>query len=176
MKNLFSLFVVVFLSYGTLAAQDKTFGVSVGYQYVGAVVDGGGYSGFDGASGYYIGVFKNFHVIEKLSFQPEVAFSQTFSQSESMSQIMLPMLLKYEMTQGFSVQGGPLMGIALEESPGIKSFGVAFAIGAAYDFSELLFFSIRYAFGASNQLEDQVFPGVTGRYNYFQAGLAYRFL
>ena len=174
MKNLVSFVLVLILGIGAIKAQDKSFGFSFGYQYVGAVVDGGGFSGFDGASGYYIGVFKNIHIVEKLSFQPEVLFSQAFSSGEKMNQIMLPLLLKYEMSEGFSIQGGPLVGIAIESVPGVKSFGIAFAIGAAYDFSESMFLSVRYAFGVSNQLEDQVFPGITGRYNYIQAGLAYR--
>ena len=176
MKNLLSFVAIFLLGLGVIKAQDKSFGVSFGYQYVGAVVDGGGFSGFDGASGYYVGVFKNFYVVKKLSFQPEVLFSQAFSNGEKINQIMLPIMLKYEMTQGFSVQGGPLVGIAIESVEGVKSFGIAFVIGAAYDFTESMFLSVRYPFGVSNQLEDQVFPGFSGSYNYIQAGFAYRFL
>ena len=175
MKKFIYLLVISFFYFGTIKAQDNSFGVIAGFQNVAAEVDGNGLSGYDGSAGFYVGVFKSFALVEKLSIQPEILYSHVFQDDESIGMIIVPALFKYFLSEGFSIQGGPMLDYTIDSDEHEKALGISFAVGAAYDFNEKLFLSARYAFGATNRL-DETFYGndFTGRLDLLQIGLGLR--
>lgn len=179
---------VAVLGFTTINAQedtsssstDVTFGFKAGYNSFIARASADGNSATANASGFYFGVFADIEVSEKFNIQPELQYVLVSEDGGSGDLLVVPILGKYKVSEEFSLLAGPQLDLILnEDSEGIKKFGIGLALGLAYDIDEHFFLDIRYSFGLSDRLEnaeeDFGTSDVNVKFNYFQAGVGYRF-
>ena len=210
MKKITLLIACVFMVV-TVSAQ--TLGVKAGYN--GSKVSFGGNSMdmFDDLfeadvknnmnSGFHIGVFADFELADKFVIQPELVYSSqgtTLKVEESgnwtkmkinTNYLNIPIIAKYEIFEGLSVNAGPQFGFLLG-SPSMKmkwntagekgsqdggnldrdylnTFDFAIALGFEYDITDAIDVSARYNIGLTNLDEVE-----KSKSNVFQISLGYK--
>ena len=142
----------------------------------------------------YIGGLVEFHLTDRFSLQPEVFYSgQGFDLDDDFNEfdaefqvgyLQFPVLAKFYIIQGLSVQAGPQFGIKLHEeadydlfdrggdveTDAFEDFDFQFTGGAAYTFDFGLFVEVRAAFGLTEVIED------SEAHNFvFSTGVGYKF-
>lgn len=175
MKNIQFVFLIFLIS-GFSQAQQVDFGIVGGLNY--SNLDNFFDDNDEPLPAWHLGVIAEFHVAEKLSFEPSVTYSvegerTTLGDLETDVElyfINVPMHIKYYIFDNFSIHGGPQIGFYVdgdfnERSPErIRSFevsnntGSSFAAtgGLAYDFDSGLFIKATYNHGVTD-----VFKNVT---------------
>jgi opacity protein-like surface antigen len=174
MKKVLFIAVIAMLGLGKVSAQEITYGATVGFHNLGVNVKGFGESDSDSASGYYVGFFAEFKILEKFSVQPEIHFASVIEDSESTNELIIPIMAKYYVSEKFNIQAGPQLDFLLEDTEGINKFGLGLALGAGYDVTEKIFVATRYSFGVSNRISDAP-SGISSKFNTFQIGVGYKF-
>ncbi|WP_289662785.1 porin family protein [Flavobacterium panacagri] len=125
--------------------------------------------------GYQVGIFSEIKTDEKFGIQPELLYSThgaknkfvedgiAYNNDIKLSYLNLPILAKYFVTQGLTVQAGPQIGFLMHaEEKGLNitdhvktiDFGLNFGIG--YNFLEDCSVDLRYNLGLSNALDFHV--------------------
>ncbi|MFT5257082.1 MAG: opacity protein-like surface antigen [Arenicella sp.] len=173
MKKVLFIAVVVF-GLGKLSAQGSNFGITAGFHNLSLKIDGLGMTESESSQGFFVGVTSDFSLSDKLSLQPQLQFATSSQDGDSVEQLILPIMLKYHVTEKFNIQAGPQLDYVLSDSEGLNAIGFGLGFGAGYDFSEKIFVSTRYALGLSNRLEDAP-SEISLKLNTFQIGLGYRF-
>jgi hypothetical protein len=174
MKKIFIAVGFVLVCAINLMAQGLGFGIKAGANISNTNISSDQYS-LDTKSkfGFHGGVFVTFMFSDKLGVQPELLYStqgseydeSTFDGALSMDYINIPVLLRYNINEMFSVHVGPQFGIlvkAEEEINGntedikddFKSSDVSAAFGVEVDLPAKLGFGARYVIGLSNVLAD----------------------
>jgi opacity protein-like surface antigen len=159
--------------------------------------------------GFYLGAVSELKISEKFSFQPELVYSSQgvkniYSETlngvtshhhnhDVMSYIQVPLLAKYYLTKGLSLEVGPQLGVLLDATNKdevtingvetkaqrdfkneVNAFDFGVAAGVAYDITRGLFVNARYNAGLTN-------VGKSGQYydgsknSVMQVGLGYKF-
>lgn len=186
-KNLITSLVVVALTTLNVAAQNVTFGAKAGLNLATLTGD---IDGVKTLPGYHVGAIADIKLSEKFSIQPELLYSleggkSSFSYEDEVTLLKtkeryelgylnLPIMAKYYIADGLSLEGGPQIGyllhanghydikanfgdeISIDESgkENIKDFvekinvGVNFGLG--YQLKNNLFFQARYHLGLTN--------------------------
>lgn len=173
----FIFFTVLFIFCFIVNAQDNqsnssdiSFGLKGGLNF--AMIAGDDTDEFDGRIAFHAGAVAEFQISEKFSFQPELLYS---SQGDKMTSegmdvdfkldyLNIPLLAKYYVAEGFSLEAGPQIGFLLSskaEAGGVSvdikdlikgiDFGVDFGVG--YKLENGLNFAARYNLGLSNIVE-----------------------
>lgn len=173
MKKVLFIAIVVF-GLGKLSAQGSNFGITAGFHNLSLKIDGLGMTESESGQGFFVGVTSDFSLSDKLSLQPQLQFATSSQDGDSVEQLILPIMLKYHVTENFNIQAGPQLDYVLSDSEGLNAIGFGLGFGAGYDFSEKIFVSTRYALGLSNRLEDAP-SEISLKLNTFQIGLGYRF-
>ena len=171
MKQFCIITVIALLSIVFVNAQNVQFGAKAGVNF--ASINGDDTEEFDMRTSFHVGAVAEFLFSEKFSLQPELIYS---SQGAKMSDegfdfiiklnyINLPIMAKYYVTEGLSLEVGPQFGLLLSakaksefdgesEEEDIKDdlndfdFGINF--GAGYKLENGLSFTARYNYGFSN--------------------------
>lgn len=180
MKKLFLTAAAVF-ALTAVNAQDITFGAKFGVNLANA--DAGDFD-TDVVTSFHIGVTAELPISDKFSVQPELLYSiQGASLTETITEdkyeylyklnfINLPIMAKYYVTQGLSLEAGPQIGflvkaevetdftdsddssnnvsITTDLKDYYKSIDFGFNIGAGYKLESGLNFTLRYNLGLSN--------------------------
>jgi hypothetical protein len=176
------LSAVAILAFGFANAQDDAkstssdmkFGVKAGYSSTNFTGDA---DGGDARGGFYIGGLVDFTVSEKFHVQPELMYSTEGADEAGVDYLRLPIMAKYYVAEGFSLQAGPEVAfkIAAEDDfvdEAVKSIDFGLGFGAGYELASGLMFDARYNLGLSNISDIDGFDfGNAG----FQIGLGYRF-
>lgn len=210
MKRIF-LTVIAVLAIGSMNAQEIKYGVKAGLNistFNGDVAD------FDVKSkaGFHIGALVEIKLTDKFSIQPELlysmqgaktefSFSDEFSSASEKNDIKLgylniPIMAKYYVAPGFSVEAGPQIGFLLSAKneytahyfigeelsdsgerdikDATKSVDFGFNFGAGYDFTDNIFVQARYNLGLTSTSENAIneFDPKNG---VFQLSLGYKF-
>ena len=180
MKKQVILIAVAIFSFGVMQAQDIRFGAKAGVNF--AKLTGDAIEDADGRTGFHIGGLVEFLLSDKISLQPEILYSQQglqtkgndgfggeFESKLKLDYILLPVLVKYYITEGFSVEGGPQIGFTAKseqefsDEDGTETFdlkdsvsGTDISIGAGlgYRLTNGVFFQARYMFGVSDVADD----------------------
>ena len=191
MKKLLFIAVIAILSSLNVNAQETpsstketSYGVTAGFQstyfelslknVTENVVD---------AEGFFIGLFAEFPLSEKFSIQPEFHYSSATNDGESLDNLILPVFLKYYITEKFNVMSGLQFDYFTEKDlGGIKRFGLGLGIGLGVDITDSILISSRYSFGITNRIDKSEFiddfidlSDLSAKTNIFQIGLGYRF-
>jgi hypothetical protein len=205
-KNILFMFLAIFCFMAN--AQDEptngsdiSFGLKGGLNF--AMIAGDDTDDFDGRIAFHIGAVTEIPISDKFSFQPELLYS---SQGDKMSidgmdidfkfdYLNLPLLAKYYVAEGFSLEAGPQIGFLLSskvEGNGvsidikdvIKGIDFGFDFGLGYKLENGINFAARYHLGISNIVEDngtilgeEIDASDTKNYNnVFQISVGYFFL
>ena len=159
MKKFLLLAVVTVLGFANVNAQEIKFGAKGGLNF--ASVTGDNTKGIDVVTSFNFGVVSEIPVSEKFSFQPELMYSgQGYSFNDNtieLSYLNIPLMGKYYLTKGLSVEAGPQVGFLLaakNEKTNVKDsfntfdFGVNFGLG--YKLDNGLNFGVRYNMGLTD--------------------------
>ena len=196
MKKIIVTVAAVF-AFGFANAQETKFGVKGGVNFAnfaGDVEDNSTKVGFN------VGGFVEIKVSDKFSVQPELLFSTQGTQTEftesgitvkakaNLSYLNIPLMAKYYVADGFSLEAGPQVGFLTSakykaESGGneveedakddFESTDFGFNFGAGYDFTTNLSAGVRYNLGLSNIAKDSGDDKVTN--TVLSVSLAYKF-
>ncbi len=183
MKKLLVAVIVTVLGLSSVNAQKDAFGLSAGYSSLivkaKASYQGDSDSDSDSAGGFYIGLFKEFNIDEKFTIRPEFQFAVYSSDGDNSSELLIPVMFKYEVARSFSLMAGPQFDYLLDDdADGLNKFGLGLALGAEVDLTEKLFLNLRYSFGVSERLEDDEILApveLDARFDTFNLGLGYKF-
>ena len=166
MKNIF--FIPMFLfGIGTaqVEAQDVQFGLKAGVNL--ATITGDVSGDFDSRTSFHLGILSEIEISEMFSFQPELLYSSQgikddiFDEKIKLDYMNIPLMGKYYISEGISLEAGPQIGFLLSaksdidgEEEDIKDslkgidFGLNFGLG--YKMNCGLSFGARYNIGLSN--------------------------
>ena len=199
MKKLLLTAAAVF-ALTTVNAQDITFGVKAGINFANTNVSDSD-ENLEGITSFHFGGVVEFSVSETFSIQPELLYSAqglqqkeefegfTFESKLKLDYINIPIMAKYYVAEGFSIEAGPQVGFLLsanqefefdgdsEEEDVKDDFkGIDFgaAIGLGYRLDSGLNFSARYILGLSNIAEDTE-GDFSVQNNVFQVSVGYFF-
>ncbi|RZJ50533.1 MAG: PorT family protein [Flavobacterium sp.] len=147
------------LGFTNVNAQKIHFGIKGGLNF--STVTGDDTESIDYVTSQNIGLVSEIPISEKFSFQPEIMFSrQGYSFDNdvvALNYLNVPLMGKYYVTKGFSVEAGPQIGFLLSaenEKTDVKDsfntfdFGVNFGLG--YKLENGLNFGVRYNLGLTD--------------------------
>ena len=169
-KVLFAAIAV--MASGASNAQDMKFGVKAGLNNTNFTGD----ADSDSQTSFYIGGLVDFTMSDKFHVQPELMYSSEGADEAAISYLRLPVMAKYYVMDGLSLQAGPELAfkIGADETvdEGTKSLDFGLGFGAGYELKSGLFFDARYNYGLANISDVDGFDvGNAG----LQFGLGYRF-
>ncbi|WGD34343.1 porin family protein [Olleya sp. YS] len=191
MKKLLMIAAVAVFGLTSANAQDVNFGAKAGVNF--ATITGDDTDGIESKIGIHIGLVAEIEISENFSFQPELLYSaqgaqDDYSESENINgftysyteeakakldYIILPLMAKYYVADGFSIEAGPQIGFLVKSEEEVSfsetingqtesgtesadtddftsgvDFGLNFGLG--YKLDSGLNFSARYNLGLSN--------------------------
>ncbi|MGQ7946614.1 porin family protein [Flavobacterium sp. WC2509] len=183
MKKILLLAVVTVLGFTNVNAQEIKFGAKGGLNF--ASISGDNTGGSDVVTAFHFGVLSEIPISDKFSFQPELMYSgQGYSFNHNtiaLSYLNIPLMGKYYLTKGFSVEAGPQIGFLLSaknEKTDVKDsfktfdFGVNFGLG--YKLDNGLNFGVRYNLGLTD-INDLPNSSSNNKNGVFQISVGYFF-
>ena len=175
MKTLLSGLMLATICTAGLHAQGIDFGVKAGVNVANQKITGDYEPDTKAKIGIHGGVFVTWMFSEKLGIQPEVLFSAQGSKDKDDSYdysivtnyVSIPVLVRYDINDMFSVHAGPQFGVlvsAEEEFNGdsqdikddFKGTDVGIALGAEADLPANFGVGLRYIFGVTNVLKEEM--------------------
>jgi opacity protein-like surface antigen len=191
MKKLLFIAVIAILSSLNVNAQETpsstketSYGVTAGFQSTSLKVSLKGLSDIvEDGEGFFIGLFAEFPLSEKFSIQPEFHYSSATNDGESLDNLILPVFLKYYVTEKFNVMSGLQFDYYTDKDlEYFKKFGLGLSIGLGVDITDSILISSRYSFGITERIDRSEFiddfidlSDLSAKINVFQIGLGYRF-
>ncbi len=160
MKKYFFVLAAMLVFAVTANAQEG-FSVKAGYNNVSLDVDGFG-SASEG--GFFIGAGYQFEIDEQWDIEPSVLYSVV----EDLNSLYIPVMVKYEIAENFSLQAGPQINYLLEDAIDDGKFGLDLAVGAGFNFTENFFAEARYGFEIARDIDGL-------NINTLSIGIGYRF-
>jgi len=212
MKKLLFTAAVAVLGFSNVNAQEVTFGAKAGLNFA---TFGGDAEDADALTSFHLGGVAEISFSEKFSVQPELLYSMQGASAEdsysefgysgsseyevNLSYISVPVMAKYYVAKGFSVEAGPQIGFLVsakadsdytesfegevtytesEDGVDVKDdfnsidFGLNF--GAGYKLDNGLNFAVRYNLGLANIAKDAG-DDYSVQNNVFQVSVGYFF-
>lgn len=185
MKKIFVLLACVVMTSSVFAQDYKPFsyGVKAGLNL--STFSGKDVSGAKIKPNFYAGVVTEFRISNLFAVSPELMYSgegakykfENKNYNFNTSNLNLPVLAKFYVTKGLSLNVGPQFGYVLgAKADGEKvdkdfynKFQVAAAVGATYNFGKL-FVEARYNYGFTKFMKE-----AKNNANAIQVGLGYKF-
>lgn len=184
----------------TAQEEDVRFGAKVGVNL--ASISGDNTDGFDGRTSFHLGSVVEIPITDKLAFQPEVLYSSQGAKLENtllgvsvktttkLDYINIPLIAKYYVAQGLSIQAGPHIGFLISAKSKIETigtdnetdiddniksidFGLNFGLGYQLDMG--VFFDARYSLGLSNINDTATSDDIKQKNSVIQLSVGYKF-
>ncbi len=188
MKKIFLTAAAVFaISFAN--AQDVKYGAKAGLNISSATGDTQIFGDLSSKVGLQLGGFAEIKISDKFSIQPELLYSAqgakskyfevdgldtyTYKDTQKLAYLNIPVMAKYYVAEGFSLEAGPQLGFLLsaeieenetfegettttstDNKDDFNSTDFAFNLGAGYDVAENINLGIRYSIGLSNVLKN----------------------
>ena len=182
------LLVAIVCGFGLSAqAQGVDFGIKAGVNFAN-VTDA---SELSNRTGFVAGIFAGGKLNDNLGIQADLLYSQQGAEFEfgdfNLDYVILPVVLKYYVSQGFNIQGGPQFGIVVNDDVnatilgeiiddlGTADFDISGVIGLGYDLPMGLRVSGRYNFGLTDVPDDDRFA-TSGKNSVVTLAIGYSFL
>jgi len=202
MKKFLVFIFIALLGLLNVNAQEIKFGAKAGVNF--ATVTGDDTEGVKGRTSLHVGALSEFVISDKFSIQPELLYSAQgakyeevgFKETIKLDYLNLPIIAKFYVADGFSLEAGPQVGFLLSakgkvEAEGdsvevdIKDFvkGIDFGLnfGVGYKLPSGINFGARYILGLSNINESDSFDpdfnvgDVKNQNGVFQLSIGYFF-
>lgn len=167
MKKLMFFAAIAVFGLSNLSSQEVTFGVKAGVNF--ASLSGDDSDGLDSKTSFHIGGVAVIGISEKFAVQPELVYSAQGAKESfegididyNIDYINLPVLAKFYVAEGFSIEAGPQVGFLMSakvEAEGesvdlkddLKGIDFSGAIGVGYKMDSGLNFAARYNLGLAN--------------------------
>ncbi len=177
MRKLILVAVIAVMGLPTMNAQDIQFGAKAGLNFATITEE----NTTDITTDFNFGLLAEIPISEKFSFQPELIYSGQGSSSVILSYINVPLIGKYYVVKGLSLEAGPQIGFLLtaeNEDTNVdaknlfKTLDVGFNLGVGYKLNNGLFFNARYNLGVTNISNVE---GVTTENRFVQLTIGYFF-
>ncbi|AUC76517.1 porin family protein [Olleya sp. Bg11-27] len=166
MKKLLFITAITIFGFTNAQAQEVEFGAKIGANFTSIYGDTNDNVELI-TSVINFGVYSEISLTEKFSFQPEIMYSiQGFSINDdvtgtddivSLNYLNVPLMGKYHVTKGLSLEAGPQIGFLLsaknediDVKDTFKSIDVGVNLGLEYKLENGLNFGARYNFGLLN--------------------------
>lgn len=178
MKKFLVLAILVVLGITNVNAQKANFGVKGGLNF--ATVSGDNIEGVSTVSAFNFGLMSEIPIFEKFSFQPELMFSgQGYSVGDdlvALNYINVPLVGKYYLTKGLSVEAGPQLGFLISDknTDSFKSFDFGVNFGLGYKLENGINFGARYNLGLTNIVDSDNYSG-ENKHGVIQVSVGYFF-
>jgi len=200
MKKILLFTVLGVFAFTTAHSQEVRFGAKAGVNL--AFLSGDSDGNFSFALGVrgdlHIGGLAEISLSEKFSLQPELWYSSEGSDYSmlfgpsyelKLNYIRVPVLAKYYIVKGLSVEAGPSFGMLIsakkdgytyedgendDEMENFKSFDAAVAVGVSYRLDMGIFFSVRYNLGLMD-IHDREGYNIKNQNNVIQISTGYMF-
>ena len=206
MKKLFLCAAIAVFAFMNVDAQEVKFGAKAGLNL--ASISGDDTGDLDGRTSFHVGGVVEIVISEKFSVQPELLYSaqgakstfeDSFEKEETtikLDYINIPIMAKYYVTEGFSVEAGPQIGFLIsseaeydytdKEDPEfnesgtedlkdeIKSTDFGLNLGLGYKMDSGLNFGARYNLGLSD-LWDVDNGGIKNQNSVIQVSVGFMF-
>lgn len=157
-------FVITVFGLLIVNAQDVKFGFKTGLNIASITGDKITGIGFESRTDFHVGGVVEIVFSDKFSFQPELMHSEQGtsyddgSPDTSLNYINMPLMAKYYLTDSFSLEVGPQVGLLfsaknkglLNVEDTIKTFDFGLNFGLGYKLQSGLNFGVRYNVGLSN--------------------------
>ncbi len=188
-----------------VAQQQVKFGPKAGLNFANLSGD----DNSDMLTGFHVGAVAEIKFNEKFSIQPEVVYSaqgssrsgsttllgitSSFEGKQKLDYINVPIMAKYYIIDGFSVEAGPQIGFLMkaeseldttiagvnsnvkgDNKDSFKSTDFGLGLGLAYDLPVGLFVNARYNLGLSD-IRENTSAGDAVKNNVIQVGIGYKF-
>ncbi len=177
MKNLLAIVLLVILS-NTVIAQEKSirYGAKAGLNLSSIIVKDS--DGLKPRTSFHVGGVVEFPITEKFSIQPEILYSPqgfidkgkdnsfNFKSVFKLDYLNIPIMAKYYVTKGLSIEGGPQIGFLLSAKADVKQTNLATGKTETKSLNikkELSTVDLGANIGVGYQLDMGVF--LQGRYN-----------
>ncbi len=191
MKKLF--FAAIIAVFAMTSVNAQTFGVKAGLNLANLTGD---IDNNKALTSFHVGAVAEFEISDEFSFQPELVYSAQgthIKYSEdlgggnsydadykvNLSYLNLPLMGKYEVSEGISLLAGPQIGFLMSaKSDGndikdsMKGIDFGVNLGAAYELESGMFFDLRYNIGLSNIADSN---NVTIKNSVLSVSLGYKF-
>jgi len=162
MKKVLLVAAMAVFGFTTATAQDVEFGAKLGLNF--ASVTGDKTSDLGPVTSFNYGLMAEVPLSEKFSFQSEVLYSGqgfAFDSDESslvqLDYLTIPLMGKYYLTKGLSLEAGPQIGFLVSAKQddvnlkdNYKGLDLGVNLGLGYKFDNGLNFSARYNLGLSD--------------------------
>jgi hypothetical protein len=195
MKKSLIISAFVLLGLTTVKAQDNFGGVRGGVNF--ATINSDEFDSFDGRTSFHFGLMYEIQVSDMFSFQPELLYSSQgsdysdidFEGTVKLDYLNLPLMAKFYVAEGFSLEAGPQLGFLISakdegESDGftydedikefIKGLDIGLNLGVGYKLDNGLNFGARYNFGLTD-VNDDYEEGGTYKNGVIQISIGYLF-
>ena len=205
-KFLFTLLALA--SFSLINAQENStrFGAKAGLNISNLTGEGADLIRAKTNVGFHVGAVVEIPISENFAFQPELVYSNQGAEidfpgleaSSIINYINIPLIAKYYIAQGFSLQAGPQISILvsaedtaegsidtgfgvinIEETEDArddyKTIDVGLNFGLGYQLEFGMFFDARYNLGLSNILDEDLFGDLDLKNSVFQISLGYKF-
>ena len=176
MKKLLFIAVTASLTLLNCSSIAPSIGAKAGVNF--SDITGDDVDSFKGLTSFHFGAVVEIPVSDGFSFQPEILYSaqgsdyeeESFSGSVKADYLNVPLMAKFYVGEGFSVEAGPQIGLlmsAKDEYDGgdedikdfLKSTDFGVNIGLGYKLESGLNFGARYNLGLSNVNDSDDFDG-----------------
>lgn len=132
------------------------------------------------ALGYYgLTVYEKFLPEIQLGTNLSVRSQMVFSYTENYHFIQLPLHVRYQLNDKWSVFTGPKLDTFLDRTgrygDAFNAFGTAIDVGLRYDATENIFAEISYSYSLSNQSTNAAYPFYAGQKSTLQIGSGFKF-
>lgn len=172
-------------------AQDIKFGAKAGLN----IADFGGDAETSGSrTGFHVGVIAEFKLTEQFSIQPELLYSMQGAKYETvidfdiveqdmkLDYLNVPIMAKYYLFEGFSIQAGPQVGFLMsakaedeDVKDSFKSIDFALNGGVGYELPLGVFFQARYSAGLANIADGEGSDDYSINNNVISLSVGYKF-
>lgn len=160
MKKLLLTAVLVVFCLLKVEAQEGSFGVTAGYMnYISKTeyaFKGDRGNSKNNSSAFFIGVFKEFSINEKLIIHPEfqVGFSENINRGDV--SFVVPITFQYEFFKNLSLLGGPQVDYFTGSYTEYNNWGIGIAIGVQYEISQKFFVRSNYTIGLNDKVDEEI--------------------
>ena len=211
MKKLLLMTAVAVFGFSNINAQEVKFGAKAGVNFA---TLGGDVEDADGITSFHVGAVAEISISEKFSVQPELLYSAQGADNEDsysefgysisektkikLDYLNIPIMAKYYVAEGFSIEAGPQIGILLSANgeyeykesyegetftdsddedikDNFKGIDFGFNVGVGYKMDSGLNFSARYNLGLANINDTEDSDDWTINNNVLQLSLGFMF-